>query len=347
MAKSLSHLDKSIHLFFPINTFLFILLLTLSSIPRMNCAVCTENSKIKLQGDSCFNGIIHIIGRCGQFNLRKDGVLIVHYSDGGKRIFLGLKPNGRGTFQNDHTIMELNPIKKVGSIDGRYESKNILVYLKSDTSQNKPYIFSISSYIALAELHYFDDNFNLTHETWKATDFLGITNEKRYIFSYQFSLIKGKNNVYYAAYVQYKGTYENTNPKKDYSVSYTLSKFSFTNINTWDKSTPAEFENNFDNRIVCGFIFEKYNYLAVFFLHSDMNYRMYLHNLDTLAKDKEVHIEYYGVNSDEDRKGNGVFLKAYYLWLEFFVTVFFSHQNGSLKLGLRFFQLNKDDQNNN
>ena len=218
-----------------------------------------------------------------------------------------------------------------------------MVYLKSDNEKNYPYIFSISSFYSLAELHYFDEDFNLSHETWKTTDFLGITDEKRYIFSRQFSLFEGNNNVYYAAYVQYEGTDSVTN--EDYSISYTLSKFNFNSINSWEKSTPVEIKKNFDNRIVCGFIFEQYNYLAVFFLHSDMNYRLYLHNLDTLAKENEAHVEYYGVNADEDRKGNGVFLKAYYLWLEFFVTVFFSHSDDGLKLRLRFFQLNKNDQN--
>ena len=132
--------------------------------------------------------------------------------------------------------MDLYPIKKAktkgeeeATIDARYESKNMIIYLMSDNDQNYPYIFSISSYIALAELHYFDDNFNLSHETWKATDFFGITDEARYVFSYQFSLIEGSNNVYYAAYVQYKGTYENKwtengqefTEYKDYSESYT------------------------------------------------------------------------------------------------------------------------------
>ena len=347
MAKTLNHINFSSHNNFSRNFFLFILFLTLSVIPRLNCDGCTADSKIKLQGDSCFNGVIHIIGRCGQFNLRKDGVLIVHYSDGSKRLFFGLKPNGRGTFQNEHTFMELNPIKKVGSLDGRYESKDILVYLKSDSEQNNPYIFSISSFSALAELHYFDEDFNLSHETWKSTDFLGITDEKRYIFSYQFSLFEGSNNVYYAAYVQYKGTYEDT--EKDYSLSYTLSKFSFTSITAWEKSTPVELSNNFDNRIVSAFIFERYSYLAVIFLHSDMNYKMRLHNLNTLAQEKEIHIYYYGINSDEGSKGMGVYFKSFYLWQDFFAMVFFSYINDNgmvLRLKLRIFKLNKDDSNN-
>ena len=370
MAKSLIHIKLFPNLYSLQNIFLFTLLFTLNQIPRLNCDnVCTVNSLIKLEGDSCFNGVMQIFARCGQFSVRKDGALLVEFSDGTHRYFFGLRKNGRGAFQNEDILMDLNPIKKAkldgqteATIDARYESKNMLVYLRNDTEQNNPYIFSTSSYIALAELHYFDEDFNLSHETWKTTDFFGIFNESRYIFSYQFSLFEGSNNVYYAAYVQYKGTYKieyknewgnvYKTEDKDYSVSYTLSKFNFTSANECQTPLTIEFPNNFDNRIVCGFIYEKYNYLAVVFLHSDtpLKYKMRLHNLNTLAQEKEVHIDNYGIDSDDDSKGMGVYFKAFYLWQEFFAMVYFgyNYENGTpkIRLKLRIFELNKNNDNN-
>lgn len=97
MAKSLSLFNLSFNLCLTKNFFLFIILISLSHIPKLNCDGCSSTSKIK-KGDDCFNGIIHLIGRCGQFNLRKDGVLIVEYSDGSHRLFFGLKPMKEGHF---------------------------------------------------------------------------------------------------------------------------------------------------------------------------------------------------------------------------------------------------------
>ena len=49
--------------------------------------------------------------------------------------------------------MDLYPKKKQkkneeeeATIDARYESKNMIIYLMSDNDQNYPYIFSVSSY---------------------------------------------------------------------------------------------------------------------------------------------------------------------------------------------------------
>ena len=90
----------------------------------------------------------------------------------------------------------------------RYESKNLLVYLQNDLEQKTPYILSVSSYNGLTELHYFDENWSNSYKAWKTTDFFGITDDERYIFSYQFDVLEGKDNTYYAIYVQYKGSFK-------------------------------------------------------------------------------------------------------------------------------------------
>ena len=57
---------------------------------------CNSGSKIE-EGSNCFNRIIRfgVYYRAGQFTIRKDGVLFIEYSSGDKRMFYGLKPNGR------------------------------------------------------------------------------------------------------------------------------------------------------------------------------------------------------------------------------------------------------------
>ena len=80
------------------NCILLMLLLSLSQLQYINGAVCSVNSKIK-QGDTCFNRIITIKGRAGQFTLRKDGILLIEFSDEGKRLFYGLKANEEDFFQ--------------------------------------------------------------------------------------------------------------------------------------------------------------------------------------------------------------------------------------------------------
>ena len=268
--------------------FIFFILLYFTQIPQLNGS-CSTSNPIK-DGDSCFNGIIRIKGRGGQFTVRKDGALFIEYSSGAKRRFFGIKKNGRGAFPNEETITEFKITKaknKIGNdVDTRYESKNALVRLINDDTQTNQYIFSVSTYFSLAELHFFDEDGNNRHKTWTTTDFFNINDDARYVFSYQFSLIDGGSNIYYAAYVQYKGTYSDT--KKDYSVSYTLSKFKFTDANTREIiKGPKEFTDNYDNRIVCSFVFTHFNYLSVFFVKSDsLKYTMRWHDLETLESKK-------------------------------------------------------------
>ena len=133
------------------------------------------------------NEIIHIIGRSGQFTVRKDGVLVVEFSNEGKRLFYGLKPNGRGVFQSENSLFEIEEMTKAYKANGkavykRYESKNLLVYLKNDLEQKTPYILSVSSYNGLTELHYFDENWSNSYKAWKTTDFFAITDDERYYF---------------------------------------------------------------------------------------------------------------------------------------------------------------------
>ena len=164
-----------------------------------------------------------------------------------------------------------------------------MVYLSDDSSKEKPYIFSVSSYISSVELHYFDNEGNNSYKTWLNLDFFKIDDNYRHIFSYQFSLLEGKNNIYYAAYIQKKGI----NDGRDYGISYNISEFKFLDPNTSDLILNKEFDGNFDDRIISALIYEKYELLAIFFIkYESLKYTIRLHDLNTLELKQEITLKY-------------------------------------------------------
>ncbi len=113
----------------------------------MNLIKTSESScpnGVYLSDTSCFDNIITIKKnfRAGQFATNVKGDMIAEYSnnDGNslyKRLFFGLKKNGRGYFPDENSIKE----KDVKYIDtstgyGRYESRNLFVCLEKDFVRN-------------------------------------------------------------------------------------------------------------------------------------------------------------------------------------------------------------------
>ena len=320
--------------------FLFIFLFHLTYI-KIILGQCYNDSKI-IEGSLCFNRLIKFDNgyRAGQFTIRKDGVLLIEYSFINKRLFYGLKKNGRGFFLNEATNKEIiiqnyTGIYPENSVS-RYESKNILVYLSDDSSKEKPYIFSVSSFISSVELHYFDNEGNNSYKTWLNLDFFNIHENNRYIFSYQFSLLEGKNNIYYAVYIQVK---ERQNDGRDYSISYTLSKFKFLDSNTNYWILNEEFDGNFDDRIISALIYEEYELLAIFFIKSgSLKYTIGLHDLNTLKLKQEIVLnEIQEINNANS--GFGIFFKAIYLQYEYSAFIFFQDGKKGNTLELKFLKI--------
>ena len=143
--------------------------------------------------------------------------------------------------------------------------------MKDDTKREKQYIISISSYLSLTELYDVEGG---AHQQWVTPEFLGISDWKRYVFSYRFSLFEWKNTgVYFCVYVQYKATDEHG---QDYSVSYTITRFRLNKDTTNNQISVKtvekikEEEINYDNRIVSALFLDKYDVFVVFFVKKDV-----------------------------------------------------------------------------
>ena len=138
-----------------------------------------------------------------------------------KRLFYGLNKNGRYYFPGEPVYKQINSMTcqdcDSNNYRGRFESRNLLVNVGSETKQ---YLFSMSSYYSLVELIDFENGFN--YLTWNMSKFFSLT---RPIFSYEFSLFEiGTSKTYISAFIESAGFKEDPNDNnklKEYSNSIT------------------------------------------------------------------------------------------------------------------------------
>ena len=198
-----------------------------------------QNSCFKIYditNTECFNDRIILANkfRAGHFVTMKDGTLIIEYSNDGVnylRLFYGLKKNGRYYFENESPFRHLNATNPVNdTLNGRYESKNIVLHFKDDTSKQKEYIFSTSIWTTVTELHDLETGIS---KYWDTVSFWDIVE----IFSYEinlFELKEGNDINYVAAFTQHETDKIFLNGKEDdYSKTFSLMKFTFTDHNTF------------------------------------------------------------------------------------------------------------------
>ena len=309
---------------------------------------CPKSSS--LNNNTCFNDIIKINKkkyRAGYILTNKYNETFIEYSDdspGDTRLFYSLKENGRGYYFNDTVTKELlltsNDYYNGTHIIGRYECINEFVYLKTDSNKEKQYLFSISSFLSLTEIHDIENN---SYKQWITTDFLGITNKHRYIFSYRFSLLE-LNNVYFCVYVQYEGTNEKD---EDYSVSYTITKFQFKKDNNNEIQVERlgdSVEDNimYDNRIVSAFLVTKYNIFVVCYVKREnekISLKYYDYDL------KEIN-EWCIETISNPQPGYGAFFKAINCQYEYAGLMYYTDGDNGKSLKLKFIYIkNKNDQN--
>ena len=110
--------------------------------------------------------------KAGHFAFNSNGDMIIEYSSGHNRLFYGLKNNGKPYFKNDEgneiyskEIEIINYNHSIIRNTDRHDSKNIFVSIN-----NKEYLFSISSYEGIVELHDIDNGSYIFRNT---SEFLG------------------------------------------------------------------------------------------------------------------------------------------------------------------------------
>ena len=199
-------------------------LIILINLSNINCKTCKESTA--LSETDCFNNIIEIninserYYRAGHFATNKNGDLIIEYSSDGTdlpqdyRLFYALKENGRGFF--DDNYMKEKQLTKSGNYIGRYESRNIMIHLYENYSEE--YVFSTSAYASVSELHDFENDKYLVADT---DTFLG----KR-IFSYVYNIMEATEDGKTIYFIFYSTPV--TNPDDDNGERFVIKKMKFT-----------------------------------------------------------------------------------------------------------------------
>ena len=285
-----------------------------------------------MSNNDCFNDKIELKNkfRAGHFVITKEGTLVIEYSNDGTnymRLFYGLKKNGRYYFENETAFRHFNASNPNNNgNDGRYESKNIILHMKGDTSKQKEYIFSTSIWTTVTELHDLETGTSIYYDT---VDFWEIVE----IFSYEinlFELREGNDMNYVSAFTQHETDKIYLNGKyDDYSKTFSLRKFSFTDPNTFNIISKVDYVGNYNSRMISCFLVPEWQDIVVFFLKA----------ADNEYKNAEYFIAFYYYNFnfrneiskgwvEEPNSGVGIFFRGFYLRDRFCAFIYFKDKYG-------------------
>ena len=310
---------------------IILLLLELKSIACGDQFSCKEI--YDMTNTDCFNDRIIFDNkyRAGHFVTTKENVLIIEYSNDGtnyQRFFYGLNPNGRYHFPNESAFKYFNTKNPDNDNHGRYESKNLLLHFKSDTSKTKEYLFSTSIWTTVTELHDLDNDIS---KYWDTVVFWDIIE----IFSYEivFIELKENNEMHYVCVF----TQHETNKRLvegewlDYSKTFSLRKFSFTNMNTFTIHAKHDYKSNYNSRMISAYLVEEWKVIVVFFLKAD----------DDTYTNARYTIAFYNYNLEhrneivfdwvvsEPNSGNGIFFRCFHLKWRIGAYIYFKDKYGT------------------
>ena len=328
------------------NKYIFIFFLFLFI--RFQNFVCEEltcNKDSSMSSTTCFNNVLKFDAktyRAGHFVTTKSGDLLIEYSEdegeGRGRLFYRITKDGRNYYPNDSPIYEFKINTSYVSssnssqyIGGRYESLNILVSM-SDDDEDKEYLFSTSTYISLTELH---DITSTTHYTWLTEDFFS----SKYIFSYQYSLLNiAGTKTYFAIFVPFD-SYIDNNPDNAQSKYYYIRKFSFTSFGqnkpyNLIKSKDVE---NYNDRIVSGYLLDSYSRLAILYIHRDSKFKVECYDFDLNLKNTlEI------ATLTKQHPGEGVFCKSIFIEDRYGAIAYYSDGDSHDSLQFRIIKYESD-----
>ena len=203
-------------------------------------------------------------------------------TEGSKRIFYGLKKNGRPYFKNEETPFYI--LDELGYNLKRHYSELINIVLNN----NKEYLMSIST-DGYAEIYDFDNNQRkyLDYPTF-------IQMNKTYSSILNYGCAYEKDSNYYIIYPFYVYSYYNEYGKGDYLYFH---RFHFKDTidiskpNSYDKQNSRFYLNALHGKIVS--CFKSTNYIYCLFHHYDFNYLMNIYDLDINYIGYFNYIEYY------------------------------------------------------
>ena len=150
---------------------------------QINFIFCGDCSNVEnLLTKTCYNDLLIFNDsswRAGHACTNKKNVTIVEFSrdnGGGNRLFYALKDNGRYYFSDFVKNVELSTCADCTTDNrGRYESRNLFASIIGDSSKNKQYLFSISSYDSLVEMIDIDDPKDIQYHAWETMKFFDLT----------------------------------------------------------------------------------------------------------------------------------------------------------------------------
>ena len=314
---------KSKNIFNSLSIFLFIL--------KINLLFCKSCKGITdLTDIGCFNSVImfnHQHYRAGHGATNDNGDTIFEFSVDdvySKRLFYGLKKNGRYYFPGEPVFKEFDITDKNDTSNsnnlGRLESYNLFVHTQNEDEQNKQYLFSISSYESLVELHDIESGEYQTVQTKK------FYNERR-IFSYQYSIFEiGNSSTFILAAVVSCGERENGKGQtKEYSDTNIIKKFQFNgfNSNNMYKELASKISPNNNNvRVISSIRIDPAEVICLLFIDSDGKLVIDFYN-DTLVYQNKKYTICTLSNLDKV-DGFGFFVKLLYLRDIYAVLAYFT-----------------------
>ena len=323
--------------FFSMHSILSLILI----LTQINISFCVVEDSCKsitsYTNTQCFNEkiIFYDTMRGGHFETLDDGTLIIEYSsnnENSKRMFYGLKKNGRFYFPDETPVKYFNAKNPDNDNHGRYESKNKIIYLENDAQKKKQYLFSTSIYTTVTELH---DIQGGTSTYWDTVTFWEIVE----IFSYEIVILdlpEGGKNHYVCVFTQHETGKREVRPGvwEDYSRTFSLRKFKFDSPTSYTILKKEDYRSNYNSRMISAFVIEEWKYIVVFFLkradasdqeYTNGKYSIAFYEYDLTKKNEEEVTDSLG----ELNSGNGIFFRSVWLKGRWAAFLYFRKKDGN------------------